>query len=852
MTSLTFSVVGMTCADCSERLEVLLKADSAVAEATVLLMAGLAKVKAVGPLAPLDVARLCGYGSSLGFTMALQDQSGGELCVDIVDGTCDQQQVEALRALNGVRSLTATSCTASRQLNAFKIAYAPAVIGSRHLLGFLRRTPGVVHLEPCEHGAAGGGKGAQPQNRWRLGTALAIALASILISYATPHPTGAYDEPISADLTPRILAAGLLATLAMLLYFPRLFSAAWGAAAISGMVTMDTLVCLSSGTAYVFSLAILLAGRVESFGEPPFEATSVLLSLVALARELDQQAKQLTQRALASLSSLQKVPALLEAAAPCGSRGAQAQGDCGVCKDGEGAGAGPWQPLAEAVVVVRSPSEAPTPSSLSAAQPPPPPPPPPAPAPLALKHLPYSLLHLQDIVRVKPGALFPADGRVVHGSTTANEALVTGEPLPVSKTPGSSVIGGTTNGVGEVGVQVALLPTTGTISRILALIEDAQAHRPLVQGTANAIAAYFTPAVVVLSLGTLAGWWAAAAAGRVDTRGVSPPAFALQFALSLLVVSCPCVVALAVAPVTYAATTVAARRGLLVKGGAALETGASIDTVVFDKTGCLTTGKGGVKALVLCDAGALEDAALCMGLKELPRVPPGGPPSRAKAGAAAGPSPAPHTTTSAAALEEVVPPLCPLCLAPPPSSTALSLATPPAAASAAAPAAPAVDLPPLCCSRGGSHQGLGRVAPSTRELQLLGIAALVCEGTTHPLSSSICAAAERVGLPPIPAPTLPCGMPAFSRSSLPGRGILITPLAAGASGESVALGSPEWIGELLLPPTTTAPPAAAAAAAGGEGGEKGGGGCGGGAARPLCSLCGLCGGRGWRCRCSAA
>jgi cation transport ATPase len=238
------------------------------------------------------------------------------------------------------------------------------------------------------------------------------------------------------------------------------------------------------------------------------------------------------------------------------------------------------------------------------------------------------------VVRVAAGGVFPADGVVAWGSSSASEALVTGEPLPVAKGPGARVIGGSVNGEGELGVKVALLPTSGTIARILALIEDAQTRRPRLQGTANAIAAVFTPAVLVASVVVLGAWWGAAAAGAVDTRGLSPPAFALQFALLLLVVSCPCVVVLVVVHVSHAATTLGARLGLLIKGGAALEAVAGVTHVVFDKTGCMSTGRAGLAAARVLHARALLEVALSLGMLELTRLARSGSSSSSGIGAA--------------------------------------------------------------------------------------------------------------------------------------------------------------------------------------------------------------------------
>ena len=772
MSAATFTVAGMTCADCSERLEGLLKADAAVADAAVLLMAGLAKLKTKGELTPADEQRLCGYGSGLGFVMARQHSSGGELALDVRCASGGGGLAALAARLAGVAGVLAAAPAPAPCPAGLALSYTPAQVGSRHLLGTLRQAPGVLAAAPCAHGGGAGARSGEAAGRLRrLAQCVLLVLASVLVSYAAPAPAGAYDEELSAALSPRVLASWALATLAVVLYFPRLFAAAWGAAVFSRTMTMDTLVCLSSGVAYAYSLALLLAAwggsDVHAYGEPPFEAASVLLGLVALAREVDGQAKGLTQSALAALSGLQRVPAVLLTPAPCesggsgGSGSSGSGGDCATCKEGEGEGEGAAL-LGSADVAVEVGAGAALPVAPLGA--PSPALPLPAAAAAAATTLHPSLLHIGDVVRVAAGGVFPADGVVAWGSSSASEALVTGEPLPVAKGPGARVIGGSVNGEGELGVKVALLPASGTIARILALIEDAQTRRPRLQGTANAIAAVFTPAVLAASVVVLGAWWGAAARGAVDTRGLSPPAFALQFALSLLVVSCPCVVALAVAPVTHAATTLGARLGLLIKGGAALEALAGVTHVVFDKTGCLTTGRAGLAGARVVDARALQEVALSLGLRELPRLARG-----AAAGGGGGGSGAAQ-----------VPP-CPLCPAAPKAASSPAPAAGPLSASA--PPAPAA---PAACSSCAALSAL-----ALRERQLLVLAAAVCAGTTHPLAVSICAAAARSGLPVPALPPLPCGAPSGTRATVPGCGTLLRP--ASDTLPPVYLGSLEWL-----------------------------------------------------------
>ena len=204
--------------------------------------------------------------------------------------------------------------------------------------------------------------------------------------------------------------------------------------------------------------------------------------------------------------------------------------------------------------------------------------------------IPPALVHIGDVLAVGASQRIPADGVVVLGTTSVDESMVTGESLPVAKVCGDAVIGGTTNCDGLVHLRVTALPSMGTMARIVSLIQGAQAERPRLQTIADVLASWFTPFILAAGVVTFAVWVAVGVAGFVDTGSLSPAPFALQFALSLIVVSCPCAIGLAVPTVIMVATSVAARLGLLLKSGAILEVLPRVRHVVFDKTGTLTTG----------------------------------------------------------------------------------------------------------------------------------------------------------------------------------------------------------------------------------------------------------------------
>jgi len=191
-----------------------------------------------------------------------------------------------------------------------------------------------------------------------------------------------------------------------------------------------------------------------------------------------------------------------------------------------------------------------------------------------------SELRLHDLVVVKPGERFPVDGEVIEGQSHADEALISGESLPVPKQPGDKVTGGAINGEGRLLVRTLALGTETVLARIIRLVEDAQAAKAPIQKLVDRVSQVFVPAVLVLALITLVGWWWAGA----------PIETALINAVAVLVIACPCALGLATPTAIMAGTGVAARHGILIKDAEALERAHAVDRVVFDKTGTLTSG----------------------------------------------------------------------------------------------------------------------------------------------------------------------------------------------------------------------------------------------------------------------
>jgi Cu+-exporting ATPase len=216
-----------------------------------------------------------------------------------------------------------------------------------------------------------------------------------------------------------------------------------------------------------------------------------------------------------------------------------------------------------------------------------------------------SALRLNDLVLVKPGERFPVDGEVVEGQSHADEALISGESLPVPKQPGDKVTGGAINGEGRLLVRTLALGAETVLARIIRLVEDAQAGKAPIQKLVDRVSQVFVPTVLVLALITLIGWLAVGASLES----------AIINAVAVLVIACPCALGLATPTAIMAGTGVAAKFGILIKDAEALERAHEVTAVVFDKTGTLTSGTpriahfaalDGDENLLLQLAGALQ------------------------------------------------------------------------------------------------------------------------------------------------------------------------------------------------------------------------------------------------------
>ncbi len=219
------------------------------------------------------------------------------------------------------------------------------------------------------------------------------------------------------------------------------------------------------------------------------------------------------------------------------------------------------------------------------------------------EEVPLDRIHPGDRLRVRPGDSVPVDGEVLDGGSAVDEAMVTGEAMPVAKHPGDPVIGGTINGTGALIIRAERVGSETMLARIVAMVAEAQRSRAPIQRLADAVAGWFVPAVIAAAVIAFAAWalWG------------PPPAlaYALIAAVSVLIIACPCALGLATPMSIMVGIGKGASAGVLVRSAEALERLEKVDTLVLDKTGTLTEGRPRVVAVVSAGAMVGDRSAGC-------------------------------------------------------------------------------------------------------------------------------------------------------------------------------------------------------------------------------------------------
>ena len=213
--------------------------------------------------------------------------------------------------------------------------------------------------------------------------------------------------------------------------------------------------------------------------------------------------------------------------------------------------------------------------------------------------LPIEDVEVDDIVLIRPGNRVPVDGSVLEGKSSVDESMITGEPAPVNKAVGDTVVGGTVNKYGVLRVRAEKVGKDTVLSQIVRMVEEAQTNKPPIQRKADSIASVFTPVVLILSIATFVFW---------TVFMTIEWTLALNFTIAVLVAACPCALGLATPTAIMVGIGKGAQYGILIKTGDGLETIPVIDTIVFDKTGTLTIGRPTVTDILVIGELSEDDA----------------------------------------------------------------------------------------------------------------------------------------------------------------------------------------------------------------------------------------------------
>lgn len=290
---------------------------------------------------------------------------------------------------------------------------------------------------------------------------------------------------------------------------------------------MDTLIAIGTSAAYLYSLAVTLAPNSFPFKSVYFETSAVIITLILIGRLLETRTKERASEAVMKLLDLRPRTAK-------------------VLRSGKNS---PGQGYEEEV------------------------------------EIPVEEIKEGDILVVRPGESIPTDGIITEGSSTLDESAITGESIPIDKSTGDEVIGGTINKTGLLKIKATKIGQDTVLSQIVKLVEEARTGKAQMQRLVDQVAKYFVPAIVITALGVGLGWYFIGGIGFT---------YSLLAFVSVMIIACPCALGIATPAALMMGSGKAAEFGVLFKGGEYLEIASKVNTIVFDKTGTLTEGRPSV------------------------------------------------------------------------------------------------------------------------------------------------------------------------------------------------------------------------------------------------------------------
>lgn len=533
-----FSIGGMTCAACANSVEGILRELPGVSRAVVSLTTSLAEVEydpvVISKDDIINAIEDAGFEGSL---VQSSEQNKITLDIDAISSEMDVQYLEGL--LSHIKGLLQFRFDRiSREL---EVCFDPEVISSRSLVdGIQEASGGKFKLRVKNPFARMTSKDLEESSKmFHLFTSSLFLSVPVFLIKVCPHVPVLYPFLLwrcGPFLMRDWLKWGLVSVVQF--FVGKRFYVAAGKALRRGSTNMDVLVALGTSASYFYSVCALFYGAVTGFWSPTyFETSAMLITFVLLGKYLESLAKGKTSDAIKKLIELAPATALL------------------LLKDKGG------KCIEE-------------------------------------RDIDALLIQPGDLLKVLPGTKLPADGVVVWGSSYINESMVTGESAPVLKEVNSPVIGGTVNLHGVLHIQATKVGSNTVLSQIINLVETAQMSKAPIQKFADFVASIFVPTVVVLALLTLFGWYVGGVTGAYPRSWLPENGnyfvFSLMFAISVVVIACPCALGLATPTAVMVATGVGAKNGVLIKGGDALERAQKVKYVIFDKTGTLTQGKATV------------------------------------------------------------------------------------------------------------------------------------------------------------------------------------------------------------------------------------------------------------------